>query len=579
MIHKNNQLQDNPTAFSAWRILIVDADLHTAQRSALILQSAGIETRIVADPQQVLDHLHEYHPELILMDLALAKYNGQSLVKTILQQERHISTPIVFLSATLTREENNELNTQDSDLLSKRSDPQQLLTTIMTKLQRIRELPVDKMNYDKPTRTAIDREHFHAQLAATIHGLQSGNADNQVAVMCIDLGNLAPLRETLGIANTELVISDFSHFVLHHLKPHERLARLSDNTLVILLFRDSLQEFVEPFYASIEAHIARVDSHCVKLDTCIGINQINQDSLNTREVLSGAHTAVEIARHKAGEQRYHFYSPSLDKLVAIERHLFLKADLEHALKKKMFSLGFQPIISIQGATGEKFDVVVNREDRKGNKTVFEHFVSNAALCDVNARIDKAILENAIQHLVKQKQEHKKSIFYISVSTESILDNTLPKWLNQQLRIHQLSGKRLVFTITEEAASTHLRETRKFISSVSKFNCRACIELHHEGEHLDYLLDYLPHHFVKLGAAFTHDLDKDEELAGRIVKLVRNMRQRGRRAIAMHVENDHVLQILRDSGVDFIHGNYLQHPSEQPDFDFECQSLSVHAGTA
>ena len=316
----------------------------------------------------------------------------------------------------------------------------------------------------------------------------------------------------------------------------------------------------------------RVDTHCVRLDTCLGINLINENSLNAREVLSGAHTAVEIARHKSDEQRMHFFSQSLDKLVSVERHLLHKANLEYALKHKLFALKFQPIVSIQGATGEKYDVIVTVQDREGVTSNYEPVASNAELCDVNARIDRAILECAVRLLSKEKQENKKSIFYIPVTTESLLEDSLPKWLNKQLHKHQLSGKRFVFNITEETASTHLRETRKFIASMSKMNCRICLELHHVGDHLDYLLEYLPHHFVKLGPVFTHNLSQDTELADKVSKLVRTLRQRGRRAIAMHIENEANLQKLHDIGVAFVHGNYLQVASDSPDFDFTRQSL-------
>lgn len=551
---------------AAYRVLLIDANVASARRLKVILGSVGIDSRVVHDPARVMSVISDFRPELILMDLGMAKYNGQSLVQAILTQERHISTPIVFLSDSLSEMEHEELNTQDSDLLSKRTDPQTLVNLTMTKLQSIRDLPVEQAAY-RPMRAAIDREQFTAHLTATLYGRQSVQQINQAALMCIDLGNLSPLREILGVPVTETVIASFTNYVLNHQTSHERLSRLNDNTLVVLLFQDDVQAYARALHESIDDFAIEIDSHCVRLDTAIGINILDGTDTTTQDALANTLTAVEIAKQRTDLCRYHIFNAHQDNLASVERALELKNELEDAIRENKFHLRFQPLISLQDASGEKYDAMVFRETADGQEIPYEPVLSSASLCTVNSQIDKQILNKAFDFLLEDKKAKKKTILFLPVSAESILEDELVEWLQLKLKSARLSGKRFVFTINEEIASTHLRETRIFIGKVSKLSCRICLSLQHTGKHLDYLLDFLPHHFVKLGASFTDNITSSEDKLSYLNSFTSRMHKSAKRAIAMHVENRSVLSMLRGQKIDFIHGNYLQHPLDKPDYDF------------
>ncbi len=82
-----------------YRILIVDDNLDKAQLYAGTLEQAGMHTRVVDRPLEVLEHMHEFNPELILLDLHMPDCHGTELAAVIRQHEAHVSTPIVFLSS------------------------------------------------------------------------------------------------------------------------------------------------------------------------------------------------------------------------------------------------------------------------------------------------------------------------------------------------------------------------------------------------------------------------------------------------------------------------------------------------
>ena len=80
------------------RILVVDDVAVEAMVSAQVLRKAGFEVQELTDELKIIDSLHEFHPDLILMDLNMPNATGAELTTIIRDQDEDLLTPIVFLS-------------------------------------------------------------------------------------------------------------------------------------------------------------------------------------------------------------------------------------------------------------------------------------------------------------------------------------------------------------------------------------------------------------------------------------------------------------------------------------------------
>lgn len=82
----------------SYRILIIDDDVRTSECYALALRNAGMDVQVLNRPQEVLQVLGEYRPELILLDLYMPVCDGIELAHLIRQDNMYLDVPIVFLS-------------------------------------------------------------------------------------------------------------------------------------------------------------------------------------------------------------------------------------------------------------------------------------------------------------------------------------------------------------------------------------------------------------------------------------------------------------------------------------------------
>ncbi len=84
--------------FAPYRILIVEDDDMLALQCASAFEGPGYATRIVKEPDELLDRLQTFDTELIVMDLSVAGTSGLDLAKVVWQHDEFRDIAILFLS-------------------------------------------------------------------------------------------------------------------------------------------------------------------------------------------------------------------------------------------------------------------------------------------------------------------------------------------------------------------------------------------------------------------------------------------------------------------------------------------------
>lgn len=122
-----------------YRVLIVDDDGLLSDYYATMLQGAGMDTRIINDPLQLLETLDEYKPDLVLMDVYMPNCSGLELASVIRQDDSYLSLPIVFLSTEA--DIDKQLYAMDlggDDFLTKPIMPAHLINAVSVRVKRAR---------------------------------------------------------------------------------------------------------------------------------------------------------------------------------------------------------------------------------------------------------------------------------------------------------------------------------------------------------------------------------------------------------------------------------------------------------
>ncbi|MBF0178665.1 MAG: response regulator [Magnetococcales bacterium] len=124
-----------------FRILIIDDEPEVAAYHGIILEEAGMLTRQLSDPARVLEALHEFPCDMILMDMYMPVCHGRELARLIRQVPEFAGLPIVFLSGeTDHKKQISAMRVGAEGFLTKPVSQEDLIVAVAIRAERMRTL-------------------------------------------------------------------------------------------------------------------------------------------------------------------------------------------------------------------------------------------------------------------------------------------------------------------------------------------------------------------------------------------------------------------------------------------------------
>lgn len=238
-----------------------------------------------------------------------------------------------------------------------------------------------------------------------------------------------------------------------------------------------------------------------------------------------------------------------------------------AIAANRFRLVYQPIVPLHAQPAESYEVLTRLLDDDGTEVPPAQFMPVAADAGLMPAIDRLIISAALQTLVKQHAEGKETRLLIKLSEDSLRDQGLVAWIDEQLRSCHLPGDTIIFEIKEAAALPCLEEARTFITGLKQLHCHTA--LGHFGSDPQSLncLEQLRVDFVKLAGAFVDNLSDDPKGQAMVRAVVQTAHDLGIQTIATFIQDASKMATLWQCGVDYIQGYFLQAPEQDLSYNF------------
>lgn len=224
--HLTHQKAEDP-----YRILIMDDSINSAEFYAFCLQQAGMQTRVVTRPFEIMTHIHDFNPELILMDVYMPDCKGTELATMIRQQENYVSTPIVFLSSETDLEEQLLAMQQGGDdYLTKPIKPAHLVMSVKTRADRYRKLRTFMV------RDSLTGLYNHTNIKEMLQREFSRSKRSQ-ASLCyamIDIDHFKAVNDNYGHATGDKVIKILARLLKQRLRKSDIIGRYGGEEFAVI---------------------------------------------------------------------------------------------------------------------------------------------------------------------------------------------------------------------------------------------------------------------------------------------------------------------------------------------------------
>ncbi|HWL82783.1 MAG TPA: diguanylate cyclase [Roseomonas sp.] len=235
---ENNELADWLDQFAGARteshasILIVDDDPLLAEAYAMALRQAGMQATALSEPGRTLEAITATTPDLIVMDLQMPGIDGIELARVIRQTRRHLSLPVLFLSAEQdTARQLLARRLGGDDFIPKPVDLGRLVTLVRLRAERARALRA-VMESDSLT-GLLNHARFKERLALEID--RSRRDGSALSLALLDLDHFKQINDRHGHLMGDRVIRSLARSLQKRLRRTDVIGRYGGEEFAVLL--------------------------------------------------------------------------------------------------------------------------------------------------------------------------------------------------------------------------------------------------------------------------------------------------------------------------------------------------------
>ena len=413
-----------------------------------------------------------------------------------------------------------------------------------------------------------NRQHFMEILETAI--THAATSSSNSALLYIDIDDFDSIKQDIGLAASDLVLSDIAKVISSQVEEPDIAARFSDHSFTTLIDDagniHDIEQYAESIRQTVENHISDVSGRSITVTCSIGICPIGETTMNTHDIISRADLACSIAKDNGGNA-VHVHNPIADELAGKERNANWVEAINHALEQDCFYLAFQPIVSLHGDTCENYEVLLRLKGENNCEILPEQFLPAADHAELLPDIDRWVIQTAVQKLAADKITQQQRKFFIKLTGQSLTDNSLLPWISEQLKAHRISGDLVIFELDEASAVMHLTQAKAFINGVKQLNCQVVLE--HFGSGLNSIknLKHLDVNYLKIDGSLISNLAQNNDHQETVQSIIQTAHAMGKLTIAEFVQDANSLALLWQFGVNYIQGHFLQEPSINLDYDF------------
>ncbi len=405
--------------------------------------------------------------------------------------------------------------------------------------------------------TGLYNRHFFESTLAQLTA-DSVRNNRQHALVYLDLDHFKVINDTFGHQKGDEVLREMSHLLSKRIRGTDILCRLGGDEFAILL-RDIKANEVYEFARNIQQIVAeftfQLQEQRISLGSSIGLTLIDGSTNNPEEHLMRADIALYVAKGR-GRNLIHQYDPLDSESDELRHSVNTSQKIRKAIMEDRMVLYFQPIFDIKNNRVSYYEALVRLRETDGRIVGPDTFIPALESAGEMHLLDRWIIKLAIHTLHKHPELNHIAI---NLSAQAFKDENLTPSILENLNATGVNPKRITFELTESASLFNLHITQKVIADLHKLGCSFSVDDFGSGfSSFAYLKD-LPADYIKLDGSFIQNLHRDQIDQTLVKSMIQVIQALGKKAVAEYVENEAILEILKDMGVDFVQGYHIGHP--------------------
>ena len=552
------------------KILMVEdsADDEALLRRQLLKAGHNILLTRVEDEAAIKHQLQQGDWDIVISDFRLVSFDGLDVLRWVREMDKDI--PFILVSGTVGDEiAVFSMKSGANDYIMK-DNSSRLVPAIERELRAAKNRReryametqlIFHASHD-PLTGLFNRREFERRLDELL--VDAKRNDSQHVMLYMDLDQFKIINDTHGHVAGDMMLQKLCEVLQNQLRARWTiLARLGGDEFGLLLpscSEEQGMQIAETLRDSVQKFIFEWQGEMFSISMSIGVVVISQQSETSAQIFSAADRSCYAAK-ESGRNRVHLYLPNDSELSLRSTEMHWALRIPEALRRNRFILYSQPIVSVKSGSqprGREFLLRMLDDEQQIVAPIF--FIPAAERYDLMPSVDRWVVKAALKWLMSlPKPPEKGEFFCINLSGSSVADPKFLDFLLEQIELSRIPPEHICFEITETAVIRNLTSAIKLIETLRGIGCQFSLDDFGSGLCSFNYLKNLPVDSIKIDGSFVKNITTDK-VARSIVESIQHIAQAmGMETIAEFVENEAILAVLQDIGVDYAQGYYIAHP--------------------
>ena len=386
----------------------------------------------------------------------------------------------------------------------------------------------------------------------------------QHILLYLDLDQFKIVNDTCGHTAGDKLLLQLSVLLGHKVRKNDVLARLGGDEFGVLLVGCDIEygkKVAESFLTLVSDFRFVWEDKIFQVGVSIGLVPVTSASENSAEVMSAADAACYVAKD-GGRNRVQVFLGDERRGKKYGEMQWVPR-IHKAMDENRLLLYRQKIVALAPGNGaEHAEILLRMEDTDGSIIPPMAFIPAAERYSIMPLIDRWVIKNSLAWLKDHplSKNNRPNSLAINISGQSLSDELFLGYLLDLFDHTGVPPERICLEITETAAIANIGQAMEFISSLKARGCSFALDDFGSGMSSYSYLKNLEVDFLKIDGSFIKDMVNDPVDLAMVESINHIGHVMGIQTIAEFVENEEILNKLREIGVNYVQGYYIDKPT-------------------
>ena len=376
-------------------------------------------------------------------------------------------------------------------------------------------------------------------------------------VMFLDIDDFKRINDTLGHSEGDRALVHVSDLIVAAVRGDDLVARFGGDEFAVLL-PDAL---LEDARAVADRLIAAIDEAAIptgaggRLGLSIGLVEVEGDA-DRETTLAHADAAMYRAKETGGDRVLVWHADYSNEPPDTRTGLMVARLKDALMRDGALVFHYQPVFDLRTGEVAYSEALLRLIDRDQHVTLPSEFIGVAERTGLMPQLSRWVVRQAAIAL----RADPTARLSVNVSGVDLGDEHLLSDIAAELADAEVSADRLSFEVSEAAVIRDLPAARRWIERLREMGCSFALDDFGAGFNSFAYLRDLPVDRVKVHGSVVRSLMADPRQLTLLEAVKAVADHRGLATVAECIENEYLLEIVREIGMTYGQGYALGHPS-------------------